>query len=254
MEEGNRLVSAGSYGPALEKFRELVRRDPSSTAAREAVTRTEQVLGDKEKTAAKAKELEGHLVAAREANAAADDLATIDHAEAALALDGASVEAASLRDAARSRAATRSASEQKKLAEALKKKAKPGPTPVLPAEAPAAAVRPRREALPPTPTPGTARLQISFLSPITDGHFMVGLDDKIVFKKSFNFGKKSGGGLIEGSADVSSGKHGVKVWVIDTSSSSKQYFYELTVTVPGGESRTLRVELGAGGNLSAGLR
>jgi len=254
MEEGNRLVGAGTYGPALAKFRELVRRDPSSVVAREAVARTEELLGEQEKAAARAREVEGHLVTAREANAAADDLTTIEQAEAAIALDGANAEATSLRDAARSRAATRSAAEQKKLAEALKKKAKPTPTPMPLAAAPAVAVRPHREALPPTPTPGTTRLQISFPSPITDGHFMVGLDDKIVFKKSFNFGKKSSGGLIEGAIDVSSGKHAVKIWVIDTSSSSKQYFQELSATVPGGESRTLRVDLGAGGNLSAVIR
>ena len=44
MEDGNRLLGAGSADQALEKFREVIRRKPDSVAARDGVARAEALL------------------------------------------------------------------------------------------------------------------------------------------------------------------------------------------------------------------
>jgi hypothetical protein len=254
MAEGNRLVGAGSFAEALQKYREVVRRDPTSAAARDAVAKTDLLVAEKEKFAAKSKDIEGYLSAAREANGAADDVKTIEAAEAALALEPENAEARSLREASRARIASRSVAEQKKAAEALKKKVKPTPPPAqVAAAAPAPVQRAARETAAPVPTPATGKIVISFASPIPEGHVMVSLNDKFIFRKSFAFGKKSGGGQVDGSAEVPAGKGNVKVWVIAPDRSVNQY-KELAASIPGGETKTLRLDLDSGGNLSVSVR
>ena len=254
MAEGNRLVGAGSYAEALEKYREIVRRDPTSAAARDAVAKTEALAAEKEKGAARSREIEAHLAAARQAEQAKDDVKVLEEAEAGLALDPENAEARSLRDGAHSRIASRGAADQKKAAEALKKKTKPTAAPA-PAPAPsAAAPRTAREATAaPAATPATGKVVISFASPIPEGHVMVSLNDKFIFRKSYSFGKKSGGGLVDGSAEVPAGRGNFKVWVIAPDRSVNQY-KELSGTVPGGDTRTLRLDLDSGGSLTVTLR
>lgn len=253
MAEGNRLVGAGSFAEALEKYREVVRREPTSVAARDAVAKTELLQSEKERNVARAKEVEAHLVAAREADRVPDDLKVIEEAEAALALEPENPEARSLREAGRARIASRGAAEQRRMAEALKKKAKPTQIPVKASAAPAVAQRTAGETAAPVPTPATGKVVISFASPIPEGHVMVSLNDKFIFRKSFAFGKKSGGGQVDGSAEVPSGRGGFKVWVIAPDRSINQ-FKELSASVPGGETKTLRLDLDAGGNLSISLK
>jgi serine/threonine protein kinase len=253
MAEGNRLVGAGSFAEALAKYREIVRRDPSSAAARDAVAKTEVLLADKEKVVSRAKEIESHLALARQADQARDDLKVIEETEAALFLEPENAEGKSLHEAAHARIASRGAAEQKKLAEELKKKAKPTQAPLPSVAAPVAAPRLARETAPPVPTPATAKVGISFASPIPEGHVMVSLNDKFIFRKSFAFGKKSGGGQVDGSAEVPSGRGSFKVWVIAPDRSINQY-KELPVSIPGGETKTLRLDLDATGNLTVSLR
>ena len=253
MAEGNRLVGAGSFAEALAKYRDVVRRDPTSAAARDAVAKTEQLLAGKEQANARAKEAEGHLAAAREAARASDDLKAVEEADAALAIDPENAEARSLWEAGRARIASRSSAEQKKLAEAQKRNSKPTPAPVPSAAAPVAVQRTVRETAAPVPTPATGKIVIAFAAPIPEGHVMVSLDDKFIFRKSFSFGKKSGGGQVEGSAEVPSGRASFKVWVIAPDRSVNQY-KELAASIPGGETRTLRLELDSAGNLTVALK
>ncbi|HEX7578419.1 MAG TPA: hypothetical protein VF580_00330, partial [Thermoanaerobaculia bacterium] len=253
MAEGNRLVGAGSLAEALEKYREVVRREPTSVAARDAVAKTEVLQSERERNAARAKEVEVHLVAAREADRVPNDLRVIEEAEAALALEPENPEARSLREAGHTRIASRGAAEQKRMAEALKKKAKPTQTTAKASAAPAVAQRTVKETAAPVPTPATGKVVISFASPIPEGHVMVSLNDKFIFRKSFAFGKKSGGGQVNGSAEVPSGRGGFKVWVIAPDRSINQ-FKELSASIPGGETKTLRLDLDAGGNLSISLK
>ncbi len=253
MAEGNRLVGAGTFAEALEKYREVVRREPTSVAARDAVAKTELLLAEKERAAGKAKEVEVHVAAAREADHVVDDLKVIEETESALALDPENAEARSLREAASGRIASRSAAEKTRIAEVLKKKAKPTQVPVPPSAAPVMAQRTTRETAAPIPTPATGKILISFASPIPEGHVMVSLNDKFIFRKSFAFGKKSGGGQVDGSAEVPSGRGTFKVWVIAPDRSINQY-KELSTSVPGGDTKTLRLDLDAGGNLSVSMR
>ena len=253
MAEGNRLVGAGTFAEGLEKYREVVRREPTSAAARDAVAKTELLLAEKEMAAGKAKEVEAHLSAAREADRAADDLKVIEEAEAALAVETANAEARSLRAAAHARIASRGAAEQKRMAEALKKKAKPAQAPVQASAAPSIGQRTARETAAPVPTPATGKVVISFASPIPEGHVMVSFNDKFIFRKSFAFGKKSGGGQVDGSAEIPSGRGTFKVWVIAPDRSINQY-KEFPASVPGGDTKTLRLDLDAGGNLSVSLK
>ena len=142
---------------------------------------------------------------------------------------------------------------QKRKAEALKKKAKPAQAPVQASAAPAIDQRTARETAAPVPTPATGKVVISFASPIPEGHVMVSFNDKFIFRKSFAFGKKSGGGQVDGSAEIPSGRGTFKVWVIAPDRSINQY-KEFPASVPGGDTKTLRLDLDAGGNLSVSLK
>lgn len=251
MEEGNRLVAAGQYEEALRNYRELVRRAPDSSAAREAVQKTEVLLSGKVQEDARTAELQGHLAAARNAEASGDDALVLAETSALLSADPGSAEAQALRTAAQERIAKKSAAEQRKIAEeAKRRKAKATPVPTA---APAVVVRPTAPPAAPVATPAVATLRISFDSPIPAAYVMVRLNDKEIFRKTFDFGKKSAGGPVEGTVEVPSGKAEFKVWVISPDRAVNQYL-PVILTVPGGESRTLRLELDASRKLSVTLR
>jgi hypothetical protein len=75
---------------------------------------------------------------------------------------------------------------------------------------------------------------------------MVRLNDKEIFRRAFSFGKKSAGGLVEGSVQVPAGAGEFKAWVIATDGAIREYTAWPAV-VPGGESRTLHLELATAG-------
>jgi tetratricopeptide (TPR) repeat protein len=251
MEEGNRLIMEGRYAEALAKYRELTNRAPDSAAARDAVQKTEVLLADQQKRDTRAKEISDRIEAARQAQSVGDDDRAIAEAEMALGLDPENSDARALKEAseARKTAVAKTASDQQKKDELAKKKARVTPTPFR-------VVETKKEpvvVIPPTPTPATASLKVYFDCPITDGYVMIRQNDKEIFRRSINFGRKSQGGIIEGVVQVSAGKSEFKIWVISTDNSVRQYLPS-TIEVPGGENRTLRLELDTNKKLSVYLR
>ena len=103
------------------------------------------------------------------------------------------------------------------------------------------------------PYPATEKVIISFASPIAEGHVMVSLNDRFIFRKSFSFGKESNGGLVEGRADIPIGRGSFKVWVIAPDRSVNQ-FRELAAIVSAGETKTLHLDLDTARNLSVSFR
>ena len=73
---------------------------------------------------------------------------------------------------------------------------------------------------------------------------MVRRNDKEVFRRQFDFGRKSSGGLVEGTIEVPSGPANFKAWAIPTDRSFNGY-EAVDLVVPGGETRTLVLELNA---------
>lgn len=253
--EASRLLSEGKAEPALQVLRQVIQQDPASEAAQQAsalVGRAEALVAEQQQAAARAAEVEKALSAAREAAAAGDDARAVVEAEAVLALDPASTEALQLKAEASERLAkaTKTAEEQRRLTEAARrKKPTPLPTPVR------VAVRPAEPTPTPVPaaTPSTATVRIALQSPINDGYVMVRLNDREVFRKAFDFGKRGRGGLVEGTVSVPSGPGEFKVWVIATDSSVRSYETYKT-SVPGGESRSLKLDFDAAGKLHVELR
>ncbi len=254
LDDGNRQLAAGQPEEALKSFRELIRRAPDSPAYREAVQKAEQAVVDKAAQDAKLKELDGYLQAAREGalTEPPDDARIISSADLALGLDPANEEAKTLKAAAAERLSKKAESEQKRLLEAERKK-RPTPVAARPTQVPVVAAKPTEPSAPPTPTPASTTLRISFQSPVAKGLVMVGTSEKIVFRKDFDLGKNSRGGPIEGSVMVPSGSQQMKVWVIASDRSVNQYV-PVTLTLPGGENRTLRLDLDSAGKLSVSLR
>ena len=86
-----------------------------------------------------------------------------------------------------------------------------------------------------------------------EGYVMIRRNDKEVFRRQFDFGRKSAGGLVEGTIEVPSGPATFKAWAIPTNRSFNGY--EATdLVVPGGEARTLVLELNSAGKLVVSLR
>lgn len=251
MEDGNRLVMEGKYAEALAKYRELANRAPDSAAARDAVQKTEVLLGEQQKRDARTNEILTRLTAARQAQSTGDDERAIAEAEAALAVDPGNADALALKQASEDRkaATAKAATEQQKKEELAKKKAKPTPTPIRVVETKKEPVA----AIPPTPTPATASVKIYFDCPITDGYVMIRHNDKEIFRRTISFGRKSQGGVIEGSVQIPAGRGEFKIWVISTDNSVRQYL-PTVLEIPGGEGRTLRLELDTNKKLSVLLR
>jgi tetratricopeptide (TPR) repeat protein len=257
MEDAKRFEAEGKLEESLASYREILRRDPSSREAADAASRLEVSVAAKGEQDKKTKEVDGRVAAARDAALAGDEPKVISEADAALAIDPQNAEASALKTSAQERLANakKTSEEKKRLAEAAaKRKAKPTSPPRIVSAIPAPApVKPVEPASPPTPTPATASLRIAFDSPISQGYVMVRLNDKEIFRKAFDFGKKKARGLVEGAVQVPSGRGELKVWVIASDRSVNQYKV-LAATVPGGESRTLALELDGSKNLNVSLK
>lgn len=250
MEDGNRLLAAGNPGQALEKFREVVRRKPDSSAAREAIARAEEQLRTKQAGEDLGREVETRMASAREAAERGEFDRALDELSAVLLLQPENAEALSIRDSVKAAQAEKAAAEKKAAAEAARKK-RPTPVPT-----PTRAARPVVVAEPtptPAPTPSSARLRIVFQSPAPEGYVMIRRNDKEVFRRQFDFGRKSAGGLVEGTIEVPSGPGSFKVWAIPTNRSFNGY-EAAELVVPGGETRTLALDINAAGKLVVTLR
>ncbi|HRY45810.1 MAG TPA: protein kinase, partial [Thermoanaerobaculia bacterium] len=250
MDEGTRLLDAGQPSAALEKFRELVRRKPDSEAVRTAIARAEELVRAQQSGEELSREVETRMATAREATESGEFDRALDQLAAVLLLQPENAEALALRESVRTAQAEQTAAQKKAAAEAARRKrptpvptATPLPRVALPAEAPRAA----------TPTPGVARLRIVFQSPAPEGYVMIRRNDKEVFRRNFDFGRKSAGGLVEGTIEVPSGGASYKAWAIPTNRSFNGY-KAVDLVVPGGETQTLLLELNAEKELVVRLR
>lgn len=250
MEEGSRLLAGGSATQAVEKFREVIRRKPDSAAARAELARAEEQARTAQAGEERSKEVETRLGAAREAAENGQFDRALDELSAVLLLQPDNADALSIRDSVKAAKAEKAAAEKKAAAE-LEKKKKPTPVPT-----PVRVVKPVvpvEQPKPPTPTPAVARLRIVFQSPAPEGYVMIRRDDKEVFRRQFDFGRKSSGGLVEGTIEVPSGPANFKAWAIPTDRSFNGY-EPVDLVVPGGETRTLVLELNAAKKLVVTLR
>ncbi len=250
MEDGNRLLAAGNAGQALEKFREVIRRKPDSEAARDALARAEEQARTTQAVQEIDREIETRMNAARGAVETGDFRTALNELSAILLLQPENADALAIRDSVKAAQAEKEATEKKAAAD-LAKKVKPTrvPTPVRVVQPVVPVVQPK----PATPTPGSARIRIAFQSPAPEGYVMIRRNDKEVFRRQFDFGRKSAGGLVEGTIEVPSGPATFKAWAIPTNRAFNGY-ETAELVVPGGETRTLVLELNAANKLVLSLR
>jgi hypothetical protein len=90
--------------------------------------------------------------------------------------------------------------------------------------------------------PSGATLRLSFASPISKGYLMVAVNDSIIYRKNFDFGKKSEGGMISDTLHVATGAVVVKVWLTSPDASIRGY-QPINATLAGGDSRLLTLTL-----------
>jgi hypothetical protein len=88
---------------------------------------------------------------------------------------------------------------------------------------------------------------------VPEGWLFVRFDDREVFRRAFAFGPGSGGGLVEGNADLPPGSGELRVWVIAADGSVRDYATR-KLTRTGNEKRSLVVELDAARKLSLAVK
>jgi serine/threonine protein kinase len=255
LEDGTRLLAAGQPAEARAKFLELVRIAPESAAARTALQQSEQLLAKKEDEERRRTEVGSYLAEARHARAASDWARAIVEADGALALDPANAEGKAIREGAEAEIRKQGRAAQKKAESqirALKASPRPRPTPAPEPTAEAAASEPASpSSAPPAPVGPRVRLKVAFRAPIVQGYVMIRRNDVEIWRRVFDFGRKSGGGSLEGEVDVASGAGEYKVWVIAADRSVSEYAV-LPLNV--GEGRTLSLDVDAQKKLAVSLR
>jgi tetratricopeptide (TPR) repeat protein len=243
-------MASGNAQQALEKFREVIRRKPDAAAARDAVARAEEQLRATKAGVELGREVETRLAAARQAAEEGSFDTALNELSAVLLLQPENADALAIRASVKAAQAEKAAADKKAAAElARKKKPTPVPTPVREVKVAAPVETPK----PATPTPGVARLRIVFQSPAPEGYVMVRRNDKEVFRRQFDFGRKSAGGLVEGTIEIPSGPASIKAWAIPTNRSFNGY-KAAELVIPGGEARSLVLELNAANELVLALR
>jgi hypothetical protein len=255
LEDGTRLLGAGQPAEARVKFLELVRLAPESAAARSALQQSEQLLARKQEDERKAAEAGAYLAEARRARASSDWARAVVEADGALAVDPGNAEAREIREAAQAEIKKQGRAAQKKAESQIRTlKASPRPKPTAapepaPAAAPASVEAPPPAA--PAPVGPRVRLRVAFKAPITQGYVMIRRNDVEIWRRAFDFGRKSGGGTLEGEVEVASGAGEYKVWVIAADRSVSEYqVVPLTV----GEGRTLALDVDTQKKLAVSMR
>jgi len=71
---------------------------------------------------------------------------------------------------------------------------------------------------------------------------MVAVNDSIIYRKNFDFGKKSEGGVVSDTIHVAPGAVTVKVWLTSPDPTVRGY-QPLNATLAGGDTRTLTLTL-----------
>jgi len=254
LEDGSRALAEGRLMDARASFLELLRQAPESVAARVALEKADAALAKKEDQERRVAEAGARLSVAREAFTAKDYARVIVEADTVLALLPDSAEAQELKAGAQAEVAKQGRKAQRKAAEqirSLKSSAKPAVQPTAAPEP--VAVAPKPEATPPPrPTPTRVRLRIAVTVPAPQGYVMLRRNNVEVFRRSFDFGRKAGGGSFDGEIDLPTGQAEFKAWVIATDRSVNQYKVA-TVTL-GSEGRTLALVVDASKNLTVTLR
>jgi hypothetical protein len=254
LEDGFRALAQGRPAEARTAFLELLRQAPESIAGRAALEKADAALAKKEDQDRRVAEAGARLAAAREARAANDFARVIAEADTVLALIPDSAEAQGLKAAAQAEVAKQGRPAQKKAAEQIRSLKSASKPTVVPTAAPEpVAVAPKTETPPPPkPTPARVRLHIAVTVPAPQGYVMVRRNDVEVFRRSFDFGRKSGGGTFDGEIDLPTGQAEFKAWVIATDRSVNQY--KVTTFTLGGDGRTLALDVDASKNLTVTLR
>jgi len=109
----------------------------------------------------------------------------------------------------------------------------------------------RRNQAPAAAPASRVRLRVAFHAPIAQGYVMIRRNDVEIWRRAFDFGRKSGGGTLEGEVEVPSGAGEYKAWVIATDRSVNEY---QIVTLTVGEGRTLALDVDAKKKLAVSLR
>ena len=243
--QGKDLYAKGRYAESLALFRSVLQRDPSLKAAREfsqmseeAIRNEQQKKADEEKSA----QIASHLQAGRTALDGKDFETALKESEAALNLDPKNEEATKLSEDTRKRLTDEKKAElrkgeKKKKAESLARVGEAqAKTATTPAAASSAGSRPPAAS---ATTPAT--IKVTFTSPIPKGYLMIAVNDAIIYRKNFDFGKENGGVLAD-TLKVAPGSSTVKVWLTTPDSSVKGY-QPINATLAGGDSRVLTITL-----------
>ena len=255
LDDGTRALAEGRPAEARAAFLDLVRQAPESTAGRAALEKAEAALAKKDDQDRRLAEAGARLAVAREAKESSDFPRVVVEADAILALVPDSAEARELKAAALAEVAKQGRAAQKKAADqirSMKAAAKPVAPPTAAPEPVAVALRVETPAPAAGPTPVRVRLRIVLTVPTPQGYVMLRRNDVEVFRRTFDFGRKSGGGSIDGEIEVPSGPAEFKAWVIATDRSVNQYkIVPLTLS---GDGRTLALDVDASKNLTVSLR
>jgi serine/threonine protein kinase len=242
---GKALYEKGQYAESLAAFRAILRRDPSLKVARDYAQMAEEGLHNEETKKAQAEKTAVAATHVQTGRTALDDKkydVALSEAEAALDVDPGNSDATKLSEQAREAMATQKRAdlkaEKKKKSDTL---ARAGQAQARAVSAPNAG---SSTAAPHTASavPSGATLRLSFASPISKGYLMVAVNDSIIYRKNFDFGKKSEGGMISDTLHVATGAVVVKVWLTSPDASIRGY-QPINATLAGGDSRLLTLTL-----------
>jgi hypothetical protein len=253
LEDGSRMLAEGRPAEARAAFLELVRQAPDSPAARAALEKAEAAIVKKDEGERRLAEVGARLAVAREARDAKDFSRVVAEADAVLALVSDSTEAMELKAAALEEVAKQGRGSQKNAAQKIRpgKPASKAPAAMRSSAPEPIVVAPKPEPSP-APTPTRVRLRIAVTVPAPQGYVMVRRNDIEVFRRTFDFGRKSGGGSLNGEIDLPTGQAEFKAWVIATDRSVNQYKV-VTLTLAG-DGRTLTLNVDAARGLTVTLR
>jgi tetratricopeptide (TPR) repeat protein len=243
---GKALYEKGQYAESLAAFRAILRRDPSMKVARNYAQMSEEGLrnevskkAQQEKAAAAA----AHVQTGRTALDEKKYDVALSESEAALDLDPGNSDATKLSADAREGIATQKRAdlkaEKKKKAETLARAGQAAAKAAPPAAAGSASAAPHTSSAAPA---AATMLRLAFASPIPKGYLMLAVNDSIIYRKNFDFGKKSEGGMISDTIHVTPGAVVIKVWLTSPDASIRGY-QPMNVTLAAGETKTLTLTL-----------
>ncbi len=240
---GRALYQKGQYAESLAVFRGILQKDPSMTSARQYSQMAEEGLrneASKKAEQEKSALVATHLQNARDALGQRKWEDAISEAEAALNIDAQNADARKVSEDARrglaeaKRAELREAEKKRKKTETLARAGQPQPK--------TGAGNGSASASPKSAAPaGPAMLRLTFSSPIPKGYLMVAVNDSIIYRKNFDFGKKDGG-TVSDTIHVTPGAVTVKVWLTTPDPTVKGYT-PLNATFAAGENRNLTLTL-----------